>query len=574
MTLSKPKQLFLLVSCAFLVGFSLIVNSIDTVELKNRIAEGEQLVTPVAHVALLRSGRANASSITDEEIKAMVRQAVETAGGLASVVADGDSVILKPNLVGAGGATPFVNGVTTDYRVVRAVSELVRELNPTGWIGIVEGSAPGNGQGTKDMFNLYGYKKTNLPAVDDILALEDIDGADKDYASAQLVAVSLPDSISLYPDSKKPNNSRPIYLAKLYAQADAVISIPVLKNHESAALTVGIKNTSIGMTPPSIYRKDLYNIPNLRFEIDHSYPDMHKWIHDFFMCRPIDFVIVDGLQGLQHGPGGGSNPSQNRMNMRLILAGRDPVAVDAISAHIIGMDPSKINYLAYLHNHGAGCADHKLIRVHGNVRVSDVKKKYRHNDARTIAVQVSDFTPPALAITAVEVQGQTLALSLATASKTKLVEIAVDGQLLPQAVVSGFDDIRIPLPQPAAVHQIEVIAYDAYRNSSSAAAVTRVVDGQDKVAATFQLLPNYPNPFNPTTTISFNLPTDDRVTLTVYNSLGVPVRTLLSGALSVGTHALQWNGRDDAGNPLPSGVYYAEIVANSGRMRNKMVMVR
>ncbi|RPI02055.1 MAG: DUF362 domain-containing protein, partial [Calditrichaeota bacterium] len=369
--------------------------------------------------------------------------------------------------------------------------------------------------------------------------------------------------------------SRPIYLAKLYAQADAVISIPVLKKHESAALTVSIKNIGIGMTPPSIYRKDLYNIPNLRFEIDHSYPDMHKWIHDFFMSRPIDFVIVDGLQGLQHGPGGGSNPSQNRMNMRLILAGNDPVAVDAISAHIIGMDPSKINYLVYLHNHGAGCADHKLIRVHGNVRVSDVKKKYQHSDARTIAVQISDFTPPALRITAAEVQEQTLALSLTTATETELIEIAVDGQLLPQAVVAGFDDIRIPLPQPAAVHQLEVIAYDAFRNSTSATAtVTQVVDGRDNIATTFQLLPNYPNPFNPTTTISFYLPTEDRVTLTVYNSLGAPVRTLLSGAISAGSHALQWSGRDDTGNPLPSGVYYAEIVSSGGRMRNKMVMVK
>jgi uncharacterized protein (DUF362 family) len=140
-----------------------------------------------------------------------------------------------------------------------------------------------------------------------------------------------------------------------------IISIPVLKNHESAALTCSIKNTSIGMTPISIYSKSQSNIPNLRFEIEHAYPYMHYWLHDYFMARPTDFVVVDGLQGLQYGPG--SSDPNNRMNMRLIMAGKDLVSVDAIAAYIIGMDAEIIDYLVYLHNDKVGCVDQRLIQA-------------------------------------------------------------------------------------------------------------------------------------------------------------------------------------------------------------------
>lgn len=570
MILSKKKKIFLLFSSVLLVGFTWVANVLETAQLQpwSSVLE-EQFVTPVSTVAMFQSAQRRAVDIEYDEIKSLVSQAVKAAGGLESIISDGDSVILKPNLVGSGGVRPFVNGVTTDHRVVRAVSELVRELNPGGWIGVLEGSAPGNRQSTRDMFELYDYNKTNLPEVNDIIALEDIDGEDKDYDSPRLVSVSLADSVSLYPESQKPNKSREIYLSKLYTNADAVISIPVLKNHESAALTVGIKNTSIGMTPPSIYRKDLYNIPNLRFEIDHSYPNMHKWIHDFFMCRPTDFVVVDALQGLQHGPGGGGSTSSNRMNMRLILAGRDLVAVDVIAAHLIGLDPGKINYLTYLHNDHAGCADHRLIRLKGNVRVSDVKKKFDHNDSRTIAVMVSDFTPPVLEINRLEVQGNQLYVSLDVSRDTEMIEIAIDGERLDQVVISNFDNIRLPWEHVATDHTLELIAYDAYRNCTSVTTTVTEVKTRPQIARTFELRPNVPNPFNPSTTITYAVDKTDHIRLDIFNVRGEHLRTVVNEQQSAGTYSVLFHAED-----LPSGSYLYRLTAGERSIVGKMVLVR
>jgi len=67
----------------------------------------------------------------------------------------------------------------------------------------------------------------------------------------------------------------------------------------------------------------------------------------------------------------------------------------------------------------------------------------------------------------------------------------------------------------------------------------------------------FPNPFNPQTTIAFTLDHDTRVRLTVHDVRGRVVRTLADGALTAGEHALSWNGRDDAGRVVASGVYFA-----------------
>jgi hypothetical protein len=297
---------------------------------------------------------------------------------------------------------------------------------------------------------------------------------------------------------------------------------------------------------------------------------MHKWIHDFFMCRPTDFVVVDALQGLQHGPGGGGSVSSNRMNMRLILAGRDLVAVDAMAAHLIGLDPNKINYLTYLHNDHAGCADHRLIRVNGNVRVSDVKKKFDHSDPRTIAAMVSDFMPPKVEIAEMDVQGEQLFLSLNVSGDTEMLEIFIDGQRLDHVVISDFDNIRLPYADAAQDHDVEIIAYDTYRNATSmTTTVTAVTDHHPQIAQTFNLLPNVPNPFNPSTTITYSLDKREHVRLDVFNMRGQRVRTLVNETKNAGTYHAQFHAKD-----LPSGSYLYRLTAGDRSMLRKMALVR
>ncbi|RMG67629.1 MAG: T9SS C-terminal target domain-containing protein, partial [Calditrichaeota bacterium] len=90
----------------------------------------------------------------------------------------------------------------------------------------------------------------------------------------------------------------------------------------------------------------------------------------------------------------------------------------------------------------------------------------------------------------------------------------------------------------------------------------------------FQLFSNYPNPFNPETTIRFQLPGASRVVLRIYDLLGRRIATLFQGQLPAGVHQVKWDGRDRFGRPVPSGVYITHLQAGNLQRSRKMVLVR
>jgi hypothetical protein len=83
------------------------------------------------------------------------------------------------------------------------------------------------------------------------------------------------------------------------------------------------------------------------------------------------------------------------------------------------------------------------------------------------------------------------------------------------------------------------------------------------VPTRFQLSQNFPNPFNPTTTISFAIERAAATTLEVYNVLGQRVATLISQQLAPGYYTARWNGTSDNGMPVSSGVYFLHMSANT-----------
>ncbi len=80
---------------------------------------------------------------------------------------------------------------------------------------------------------------------------------------------------------------------------------------------------------------------------------------------------------------------------------------------------------------------------------------------------------------------------------------------------------------------------------------------------------NYPNPFNPTTTINYQLPTDGIVTLKVYDVLGKEVATLVNDHRTAGYHTVEFNARN-----LPSGIYIYTITANNYTRSKKMLLMK
>ncbi|MBN1559859.1 T9SS type A sorting domain-containing protein [candidate division KSB1 bacterium] len=90
----------------------------------------------------------------------------------------------------------------------------------------------------------------------------------------------------------------------------------------------------------------------------------------------------------------------------------------------------------------------------------------------------------------------------------------------------------------------------------------------------FQLYQNFPNPFNSGTTIEFFLPFSEKVVLTIDDALGRTVCILQNDELPAGAHALKWDGRDQAGRDVASGLYFARLIHGSRTKTIKMVLVR
>jgi len=88
------------------------------------------------------------------------------------------------------------------------------------------------------------------------------------------------------------------------------------------------------------------------------------------------------------------------------------------------------------------------------------------------------------------------------------------------------------------------------------------------------LAQNSPNPFNPATTIAFDLAVTQRVRITIYDGSGRPVRTLVDGVRDAGSNKVEWNGRDNAGNAVASGVYFYRLFAGTTQLTRKMVLLK
>lgn len=90
----------------------------------------------------------------------------------------------------------------------------------------------------------------------------------------------------------------------------------------------------------------------------------------------------------------------------------------------------------------------------------------------------------------------------------------------------------------------------------------------------FALSQNYPNPFNPTTTIDYTLKKATNVTLTVYNTIGQKVKTLVNERMDAGAHSIQWNGTNSMGAKVVSGVYFYKLKTADQTMTKKMMLIQ
>jgi hypothetical protein len=143
-----------------------------------------------------------------------------------------------------------------------------------------------------------------------------------------------------------------------------------------------------------------------------------------------------------------------------------------------------------------------------------------------------------------------------------------DSRVIGRPIPSGLFDFEGVLGDFRGDYQLTPI------DSTDILLRTNVADQPAALPRQFALLANYPNPFNPSTIIRYNLPANVRVKLVIYDLLGAKIRTLIDADETAGFKHLAWDGTDDAGARVASGVYLYRIEAGGFKMARKMILTK
>ncbi len=136
-------------------------------------------------------------------------------------------------------------------------------------------------------------------------------------------------------------------------------------------------------------------------------------------------------------------------------------------------------------------------------------------------------------------------------------------------------EVQLVYYRTAGVVYTGALYLDNLRVSYPVKVVTGVDETPGEVPGTFRLLPNFPNPFNPSTTISFSLPAEDRISLRVYDVRGRLVRTLLRDAeYAAGQGTVHWDGRTELGVPAATGLYIVRLAGNHAAVSRKAILLK
>ncbi|HOX84944.1 MAG TPA: FG-GAP-like repeat-containing protein [bacterium] len=131
-----------------------------------------------------------------------------------------------------------------------------------------------------------------------------------------------------------------------------------------------------------------------------------------------------------------------------------------------------------------------------------------------------------------------------------------------------FDDTIVDEPLQVWHYRLQDVQFSGEIGEHAAIAVSPVVPTE------FCLYPNHPNPFNPETSIRFQLSESAPVRLTIIDLMGRHVATLVDGPFAAGFYRRSWNGSTDAGDPAASGIYFAMLISGQKRASQKLILLR
>jgi hypothetical protein len=137
------------------------------------------------------------------------------------------------------------------------------------------------------------------------------------------------------------------------------------------------------------------------------------------------------------------------------------------------------------------------------------------------------------------------------------------------------------VPNGTYTYHIRAVYSGGYQSALSEDAIIEHIQTNTEgiiIPVKTELSGNYPNPFNPTTTIKFGLKEDCDVNIKIYNIKGSVVKTLVDGEMNAAYHEVVWDGKDNAGKQVGSGLYFYKMISegNSGEYTStkKMILLK
>ena len=282
-------------------------------------------------------------------VYAMLKEAVDAVGGIRSVIKTGDRVVVRAN---ACWAVKPDSGIAADPRVVEALMRLIRDETQPKELVVADRSSIG--ADTAESFEATGIKAAALRGgADRVLPLE------KDHR----VKVQVPDPMVLF---------RPVYLSRTMLDADVLIYLPKMKVHKLTNISLAMK-----MIQGSL---DWYDA------IRNHRADMHQKMVDMLKVLRPHLSIVDCLWPMQGQGPGSPFPEDLIKNFNVILAGKDPVAVDTVGATLMGFEAKHdVPMLRAAEMKGLGIATLEEIEVFG-APIEKLKRPFRRGNIHLIGL--------------------------------------------------------------------------------------------------------------------------------------------------------------------------------------------
>ena len=331
---------------------------------------------------------ARVAAVLGRNLAQMTRDALDALGGIETIVHPGETVFVKPNLVGAGMAHferlgPVGGEITKPEIIVAIVEECLR----AGAAAVIVGDG---GQVPR-------FHWENLTTLDGATNLAaEAARLNAAYGDAVTLACLNADSPAWGIVYSPYTGLGEISVSSLATRADRIISLPVLKTHRFAGITASLKNL-MGVTPLGIYghgsayRTGLHGCPG---GLDQVILDIVAGLQPDLTLIDVSICCEGNGPHVLPGWWGDTVDVRDRLGDWLILASTDLVAADATAARIMGHDVDRIPHIAAAHRRGLGQSGADRIELLG-ARLDDLRMQWRPADP---AAGLCDVLIPGIAL--------------------------------------------------------------------------------------------------------------------------------------------------------------------------------